>query len=143
MSVGLRRRGWNISVDLSLFVLLFNSNFIKKLNSMIKKKIFLLNNQLFSIYKVTPFSTQRKGWTLVDGCYSTSQTVDGFKNVVSGLNISNVILGYLVFAWDILGSSPIILPGSQEFKWDRRRKSVSPKICCQFTFNQTVFMRKG
>ena len=40
VSVGLRRRGGNISVDLSLFVLLYNSNFTKKLkcNDFLKTK---------------------------------------------------------------------------------------------------------
>ena len=60
-----RRRGANIFVDLSLFVLLFNTNFMNKLKSMISlklKKGIDCTNFLYS-YKITPLSTHRKGWS--------------------------------------------------------------------------------
>ena len=63
-----RRRGENISVDLSLFVLLYNANFMNKLKFYDLKKnskqitIHRLYT-LFSIYKITPLSAWRKGWS--------------------------------------------------------------------------------
>ena len=64
ISVGLRRRGGHFSVDLSLSVLLYNTKFMNKLNSMIffllKRKIFHWLYKLFSVYKITLLSTQRK-----------------------------------------------------------------------------------
>ena len=49
--VVLRRRGGNISVDMSV-VLLYNTNFMNKLKF----------NDL-KIFKITPLSTQRNGWS--------------------------------------------------------------------------------
>ena len=45
IAVGFRRRGWNISGDLSLFVLLYNINFRNKLKFKVKKKIHWLYNE--------------------------------------------------------------------------------------------------
>ena len=67
VSVGLRRRGGNISVDLSLFVLLYNTNFMNKLKFNNLNKFKTQNNTLTVkisiVYKITPLSTQRKGWS--------------------------------------------------------------------------------
>ena len=49
-----------------LFVLFYNTNFVKNLNLMIfklKTKNNSLTVQIFSIYKVTPLSTQSKFWS--------------------------------------------------------------------------------
>ena len=62
ITVGLRRRGGNISEDLSLFVLLYNTNFMNKL-----KYIFLIKqNKIHWVYtffiycRVTHFPLRRK-----------------------------------------------------------------------------------
>ena len=64
---GLRRRNRNISVDLSWFVLLYNTNFNNKLifkdffkNLNIKK---FIDCTIFSVNKITPLTTLRKGWS--------------------------------------------------------------------------------
>ena len=45
-TVGSRRRGGNISVDLSLFVLLYNTNVIKNFNLMFFQELKMKNNSL-------------------------------------------------------------------------------------------------
>ena len=58
-SVGLRKRSGNISVDLSLFVLLYNTNFMNKLkfndNKELKAKKNLLTVHFFQSTKSTHF----------------------------------------------------------------------------------------
>ena len=56
-----------MSVDLSLFTLLYNTNFTNKLKFndffKLKTKKNTLTIQLFIIQKINPLSTQRKGWS--------------------------------------------------------------------------------
>ena len=56
-----------MSVDLSLFTLLYNTNFTNKLKFndffKLKTKNNTLTIQLFIIQKINPLSTQRKGWS--------------------------------------------------------------------------------
>ena len=54
-----------MSVVLSLFVLLYNTNFLKKLlNSIIKKKKNLLTVEFVCHKHITPLSTTMKGWSI-------------------------------------------------------------------------------
>ena len=59
--------GGNISVELSLFVLLYNANFMNKLILKYLKLLYTKDIKIHllytfsSIYKITPFSNQRKG----------------------------------------------------------------------------------
>ena len=53
------RRSWNISVDLSLFVSLYNANFMNKL----KFNIFFYLKWNIIHWLDTPLSTQRKDWS--------------------------------------------------------------------------------
>ena len=60
---GQRRRGEIISVDLSLFALLYNTNVMNKLkfNDLFKTKTkFFLTAHIFYNIQNTPLSTQRK-----------------------------------------------------------------------------------
>ena len=61
----IRRRVGYIYVDYSLFVLLYNTNFMNKIkfNDSMKLKIINWLHNFSSIYKITPFSTQRKCWS--------------------------------------------------------------------------------
>ena len=64
---GVRRKGGTISVDLSVFVLLKNTNFVNKLKfndkKKFKKKIIHYLYKYSIIYKITPLSTKKKGWS--------------------------------------------------------------------------------
>ena len=63
ISVGLRRRGGTISVDLSLFVLLYNANFINKLkfnDFFWKLKQFIDCKKMFSLQNQPTFHSEER-----------------------------------------------------------------------------------